>query len=79
MERSLAPVVQSDNEESVAGNASGELERCRQRLSQLEQRETRLVELLGCASPDQIEHKLRNLIHEVQLMRALTEGSESAD
>jgi hypothetical protein len=74
VERSHAPEAHAPNESS-----SGELEECRHRLAQLEERESRIVELLHCGSADQIEHKLRNLVHELQLMRALAEHTESAE
>ena len=50
----------------------------RRQLEQMIEREKRIVELLKCESPDRIEHKLRNLIHELQLMRAVVQRQDEA-
>ena len=65
---SAAPAQASGKENSTNQSEAAEL---RDRLSKLAEREKRVIELLNCSSGDQIEHKLRNLIHEVQLMRAI--------
>lgn len=39
-------------------------------------REKRIVELLGCGTPERIEHDLRNVMNELQLLRTVFEKQE---
>jgi hypothetical protein len=71
--KSAAPTQASGKENSTNQSDAAEL---RDRLTTLAEREKRVIELLNCSSGDQIEHKLRNLIHEVQLMRAIVNRME---
>jgi hypothetical protein len=50
-----------------------------QKLDQLQERERRIVELLNCETADRIEHKLRNLIHELQLIRVLVQRQDEEE
>ena len=59
-------------------SASSDPQAMRRQLEQMIEREKRIVELLKCESPDRIEHKLRNLIHELQLMRAVVQRQDEA-
>ena len=68
-----APAAAGKN--GVASNDSQE-QALRQQIEQLRERENRIVELLNCGSADRIDHKLRNLIHELQLMRALVQRQD---
>jgi len=52
---------------------SPELEELRQRCEKMTQREQRIVALLGCGTPDRIEHDLRNVMNELQLLRTVFE------
>ena len=52
---------------------SAELQECRQRCDKLAERERRIAGLLNSATPDRIEHDLRNVMNELQLLRTLFE------
>jgi hypothetical protein len=45
-------------------------------LEVLRERERQMVELLGSHSPDRLMHDLRNVLNELQLLRAVIEGDE---
>ena len=52
---------------------TADLQDCRQRCDKLAERERRIAGLLNSASPDRIEHDLRNVMNELQLLRTLFE------
>jgi hypothetical protein len=55
---------------------SEELADCRRQCDVLKEREQRIASLLHC-TPEKIEHDLRNVINELQLLRTLFEKQES--
>ena len=59
----------SPKTEAASTGASGGVDE----LERLRVREREIMELLGTASPDRIMHDLRNVLNEVQLLRALAE------
>jgi|SRR4051794_20456243 hypothetical protein len=52
---------------------AAELDDCRRRCDKLADRERRIAELLNSKNPDKIEHDLRNVMNELQLLRTLFE------
>jgi hypothetical protein len=52
-----------------------ELKTAQEQLSQLSNREQRLADLLKC-TPDRLEHDLRNVLNELQLLRTIFESEE---
>ena len=62
--------------EGAAAHAQGS-QQFQDELSALRQRETEIIKLLGCDSPDRIVHDVRNLLNEVQLLRYLAERQNS--
>jgi hypothetical protein len=64
--------VEGSNEHSEVTVAS-----LQARVDELLARQQRLADLLECGSPEQLEHKLRNLLHELQLMRTVFERQPS--
>lgn len=70
----------SDSDSS--SNPSSEIERlqtalkaAQEQLSRLTAREARMAELLKCA-PERLEHDLRNVLNELQLLRTIFESEE---
>ena len=43
----------------------------RAELERLQQREAQIMALVGCKNPDKLIHDLRNVLNELQLLRAL--------
>jgi hypothetical protein len=52
-----------------------ELKSAQDQLARLTDRETRMAELLKC-TPDRLEHDLRNVLNELQLLRTIFEADE---
>jgi hypothetical protein len=55
-----------------------ELSAAQEQLSRLSARETRLAELLKCA-PERLEHDLRNVLNELQLLRTIFESEQKSE
>src|SRR5205809_890623 len=70
-----APALQSSGSANAANAArlASELDECRRRCDRLAERERRIAELLDSKSPEKIEHDLRNVMNELQLLRTLFE------
>ena len=77
----------SSPEENCAGAVPGlpgaevarltsELTDCRRRCELLAERERRIASLLHSTAPERIEHDLRNVMNELQLLRTLFERQE---
>lgn len=47
--------------------------RAEAQLDEMRQRELEIMQLLGTSSPDRIMHDLRNVLNELELLRALAE------
>lgn len=58
-----------------AEQLQAELKSAQDQLSVLTTRQQRLAELLKC-TPERIEHDLRNVLNELQLLRTIFEGME---
>jgi len=65
--------MQSEHGEFPGGEAMGAGEGVATELEKLRDRERQMAELLGSRSPDRLLHDLRNLLNEVQLLRAVIE------
>lgn len=52
-----------------------ELTSVREKLARLSERESRLASLLKC-TPERLEHDLRNVLNELQLLRTIFESEE---
>ena len=63
----------SNPDKSDSTRLASELDECRRRCEQFEDRERRIAELLHSKSPERIEHDLRNVMNELQLLRTLFE------
>src|SRR3954469_7333245 len=59
--------------ETDPSRLAAELDNYRRRCDRLEDRERRIAELLNSKSPEKIEHDLRNVMNELQLLRTLFE------
>ena len=76
MEQRSTPAAAGSEQNSAA--ESSDSRALREQLDQMTERERRVIALLDCGSADRIEHKLRNLIHELQLMRAVVQRQDEA-
>ncbi|HTL31204.1 MAG TPA: hypothetical protein VL282_18370 [Tepidisphaeraceae bacterium] len=56
-------------------NVRAELEAAQNELALLTARQQRLADLLKC-TPDRLEHDLRNVLNELQLLRTIFENEE---
>ena len=52
-------------------------EELRSRVAVLEERERKVMALLGCTDPDKIDHDLRNVINELVLLRKVLEQEDA--
>jgi hypothetical protein len=69
---SVSPPPQAAHE-TEPSRLAAELDDCRRRCERLAERERRIAELLNSENPDKIEHDLRNVMNELQLLRTLFE------
>ena len=46
-------------------------------LERLRQRESQIMQLINCKHPDKLMHDLRNILNELQLLRMLVESEKS--
>ena len=51
----------------------GDAENLQRRVEELETRQRRLMELMGTPEPAKLEHDLRNLLNELNLLRKLAD------
>ena len=49
----------------------------RAELDRLRQRETQIMALIGCKTPEKLLHDLRNVLNELQLLRMLAETDKA--
>jgi predicted nuclease with TOPRIM domain len=65
----------SDGHSSDIQQLKSDLAAAQEKLSRMSARESRLAELLKC-TPERLEHDLRNVLNELQLLRTIFESEE---
>ena len=70
------PLPPAPNATAPSADAASPAE-LRERLAEMEDRERKVMALLGCTDPRKIDHDLRNVINELVLLRKVLEQEDA--